>query len=200
MSENKDIEDLQIKTLEEAGNIGCSHAAGALSQLINNQVDLSLTKVDIFSFLVFSKKFTETKSQLISVYFEVYGDVKGLIFLIFSREAILSLVDLVMKKNDSTKMLGAIEQSVVKEACSIIAGAFLNTISNMLKSTLLASTPHLILENAQTILDDLSKKMPPDKIICITSKLSLKDKELAADFLFIPQEESVDNLSKILKS
>ncbi len=149
-----DIEHLnqdQLDALRETGDIGCSHAATAVSQTIGKPVEISVPHLRII-------KTSELENTLINmfgrrktvrVYLGLTNEFQGSILFVFPYESDLSLTDILLGKNPgSSKELDEMAKSALLEAENIVVSAYANALGSLL------NTPKNIIGNLQTTLGD----------------------------------------------
>ena len=68
---NIKLTDPQIDMLKELGNIGSGHAITALSEILNRNVEVSLTSVHINSFWEVPEVFGNPNTEVVGIYSEI---------------------------------------------------------------------------------------------------------------------------------
>ncbi len=193
------LSEFQLSALAEAGNIGSGHAAIALSQLIGHKIMVAVTKVQIVTLKEYFKAIGKPDSLLIGVYLKVLGDVQGGILLVLLREPALTLVDVLMnQKIGSTKVLGEVEQSALKEAGSILSAAYLNALGELMKLTAIPSVPKIAFDKADEVLKAVFEPMyqKASMIVGVETEFVEASTRIKGHFIFMPDEQGLRALLK----
>ncbi|MFH1791258.1 MAG: chemotaxis protein CheC [Candidatus Omnitrophota bacterium] len=136
------LSEVQKSALLEAGNIGAGHAAIALSQLMGKKIMIAIPSIEILETSDVSGVMGGGDKTFIQVCLKVLGDAEGIMVFTIEDTRAMTLCDVVMgQAPGTTKILGEIEQSAMKEVGSIVASSYLNALSEMTGLSLLVSTP-----------------------------------------------------------
>lgn len=196
-----DLTDFQKSALQEMGNIGAGHAAIALSQLINRKIMIAVTKIRLLELGEFIKDIGGQDNLVIGVHLKVLADVQGGIILVFLKESALSLVDVVMnQKLGTTKILGEMEQSCLKETGSILSASYLNALSELMKLTLIPSVPKIVFDKAEIVVNSVFEQLLKESniILGIETEFVEATTRIKGEFLFMPNEAGIEVLLKAL--
>jgi len=158
---NKD----QLDAVQETGNIGCSHAATAVSQLLGKNVDISvpdlqIKKVDELTSAI--ENFFSNDEKVVGVYLELTEEFKGSILMLFSQKSALSLSDALVGQTPGTSTeLDEMARSAITEVGNIVVSAYTNALGDLLNSTVMLSPPTFtedmprgVMHKVQNILGD----------------------------------------------
>lgn len=196
-----ELTDFQKSALQEMGNIGAGHAAIALSQLLGKKIMIAVPRVRLASISDFIQDIGSKGSLVMGVHLKVLGEAQGGIILVFLRESALSLVDILMnQKIGTTKILGEIEESALKETGSILSGSYLNTLSELLEITLIPSVPKIAFDKVEVVVESIFAKMLEEAniILGIETEFVEAASRIKGHFLFMPDTQGVEFLLKKL--
>jgi chemotaxis protein CheC len=146
--------ELQLDALREVANVGCGHAASALSQLVGGrkvQIDVPrvmVTEVDQMSALVGGQD-----ARVVAAVLGMEGELQGQLLLILPENDAHLLASLLLNQ-PSRGALTDVERSAIGEAANIVASACLNAMSALTGLRLLPSTPTLSQESASEVMDE----------------------------------------------
>jgi len=190
----------QMDAIREMVSIGAGNAATALSQLGKEKINITVPRVSLIAIDKSAEVFGGAETLVTAVYLELLGDARGVILLSLPKDEANRLADLLLGQvPGKNKILNEMAQSALKEATTILSGAYLSAISKILKMRLLISAPALAQDMAGAIVDniliEISKEA--DYAIILDTELEIVDKKLLAHFFFVPDKES---LEKILKA
>ncbi len=202
MGEALSFSQLHLDALREISSIGAGNASTALSQFINQKVEMAppevttLTVSDVPQFV--SKGFP----IIIMVALEILGDIGGYIFFIFDEKNAVMMIDLLMgQKPGSTSSLSEIGVSALKEVSNVMSGSYLQVLGDMIKLTLSMTPPYFTagspFEIPKFINEHCIKK--DETTICLKSNLSIaKDFQVYGSLVFIPAAASLGQLLNLL--
>ncbi len=191
-----------IDGLREVANIGCGHAATALSGLINRKVMMSVPEVFIGDMgTVFEKVAGKSDEEALGILLYFLGDLTGLTLLLLSKEEALSLLSLLLRERVSE--IKEQEESALKEVGNIITGAYMTALSDFLGLLALPTVPFLKNDNVRAILSDAFLQIEAERgfALCIKSILKIENGiEVKATFFFLPDEHAIGIIQEKLKS
>src|SRR4030065_2989631 len=121
MTEIRTLTDFQTDALKEVGNIGIGHATTSLSQMVNEQVGISLPELKLIP-LIKVPILVKNEEPVVGIILELKGDGKGFILLLLSKQTAKFLIKLVIGESDVTKGFDEMETSVLKELGNIMGG------------------------------------------------------------------------------
>src|SRR5437773_10738612 len=148
MEDVRDLKERQIDALREVANIGAGHAATALSQLTNCRIMISVPQINIAR-LEEVPDLLGNPQDVAAVLMHMLGDLTGRTLLLFPESAGRRLCDMLLRRPiGTTAVYDALEQSCLKEAGNILAGAYLNALSDFMGMLLLPSVPSLVVDLA----------------------------------------------------
>jgi chemotaxis protein CheC len=202
MEEVLSFSQSHLDALREVSSIGAGNASTALSQFINQKVEMAppevttLTVKDVPQFV--SKGFP----IIIMVVLEVEGDVGGHILFIFDEKNAVMMIDLLMGQDPgSTSSLSEIGVSALKEVSNVMSGAYLQVLGNMINLTLSMTPPYFTagspFEIPKFIIEHCVKEQ--EITICLKSNLSISRKlQVYGSLMFIPSAASLGRLINLL--
>ncbi len=191
-----------IEGLKEVANIGCGHAATALSGLINRKVMMSVPEVFVGEIeTVFEKIVSSKEEDGIGILLYFLGDLTGLTLLLLSKEEAVSLLSLLM--GEKVENIGEQEESALKEMGNIITGAYMTALSDFLGLLALPTVPYLKNDNIRAIISDAFLQIEAERgfALCIKSILKIQNGiEVKATFFFLPDEHAIGIIQDKLRS
>ncbi len=195
------IDGIQSDALREAETIGAGNAATALSQLVGRGIGVEVPKVEVLSLEKASVVLGKPEELVTVVFLQLLGDASGVLLCAFKKDDANRLADILQKKKEgTTKILNEMGQSAVKEAATILCGAYLSAMSKLLNMKFLMSTPALAQDMAGAIIDAVlaETSRSGEHAIVVNTELSIVSERLLAYFMFIPEVESLDRIFKAL--
>ena len=189
------LTDLQKDALKEVGNIGAGHAATALSQLINAKINLSEPRIDVIKFRDLATRVGHENRTVAALHMYVRGEAPGQMVVLFDREQALDFVSQFLHRViGDIQIFDSIADSTLKELGNIIAGSYLTAIIQLTGVNLLPSVPTLSYGTIQAAFRTLMSILPDQDVFLIESSFLDKDKEVAGQFIMIPETGSLTPL------
>lgn len=184
--------------LNELGNIGAGNAATALSQMMNNVViRLSVTTVRLISAVeACSYISASSPDQMVGVYLDIVGDIRGRMLFLLHREGVDSLVSAMMGGMDPSMVPDEMKSSAMQEVGNIITASYINSLSTMTGLTIDESVPTVIVDTIEHILAAAIENN--GKVLYVQSQLRAEAANVRGFFVFMPDSPSFAKLMKAL--
>ena len=139
------LNELEVDALTELVNLGISHAAKSLAEMVGKQVTLSVPRVALVSREEAIKILGERESRnLVAVHQIFEGEITGRALLIFPEARSLELVRAVIGGDLSVEEIIELEQEALAETGNVILNGCLSTMANMLERSLKISLPEIL--------------------------------------------------------
>ena len=192
------LNDLQKDALKEVGNIGAGHAATALSQLLNAKINLSEPRIDVIKFRDLASRVGHEDRMVAALHMYIRGESPGQIVVLFDREQAVDFVSQFLKRViGDIQVFDSINDSTLKEIGNIIAGSYLTAINDLTGQNVLPSTPTLSYGTVQAAFRTLMSILPDQDVFLIESSFLDKEKEVAGQFILIPETGSLGPLLSV---
>ncbi|MHB1297702.1 MAG: chemotaxis protein CheC [Gemmatimonadaceae bacterium] len=183
----------QLDALREVANIGAGHAATALSQITDERIMISVPQLTITALDDIPNQVAGPEEPVAAVLMRMEGDLSGLTLLVLPKPIAMRVAGLMMRR--PVTVLGAIEESALKEAGNILAAAYLNALADFMGMTLLPSPPSLAVDMSDAVLNStyLEISQGSDYVFCVESEFQLQDRgeRLRGFFLLLPDPASL---------
>jgi chemotaxis protein CheC len=204
MEDLRSLQPVQIDALREVANIGAGHAATALSQMTGGTIMISVPRINIARLEDIPPEISPPEEPVAAVLMHMLGDLTGRTLLVFPRPTAMRLSELMLRRpQGSSKGLGEIEQSAIKEAGNILSGAYMNALSDFMGMMLLPSPPSLAVDMSQAVLSTAYVQFGSDRdyVFCVESEFYLKDidEHLHGFFLLLPDMASLQAILRAVK-
>jgi chemotaxis protein CheC len=145
MSTAPTLTELQLDALTELVNLGVSSAATNLSELVREEVVLSVPKAVIVTReqAIANLKEHDAK-RLVGIHQDFEGDIRGRALLIFPEARSMELIRALVGPELSLDDIVELEQEALAETGNILLNACLSTMANSLQRNLKISLPEVI--------------------------------------------------------
>ena len=191
-----ELSSIQLDVLQEVGNIGAGNAATALSELLNEKVDMTVPSVNVVPFGdIFSEVGVE--KIVVGVIVRVIGDIPGNILFTIEKETALNIISsLLGEKQEKITELGS---SALCEIGNIISSSFMNAIAELTNLTVRPSVPAVALDMVGAILSTtfIESGQFDEYVLDLETRFLQENQKMNGHFYYIPMPGS---LEKILNS
>lgn len=190
----KEFSDFQKDALIELANIGSGNAATALSQLIGKNIKLSVPSINFIPVVKITENAKNKNEIVAAVYLRIYGEITAKALIIFPKEKIFPILDLVMKrKTGETKELGENEQSALKEIGNIIVSAYLNAIAKFIGLNSVPSVPALAIDMIEAIFQTISSEIAEidEEALLIENDMIEETSQISTTLIIIPDKDAM---------
>ncbi|MCB2288831.1 chemotaxis protein CheC [Clostridium sp. CS001] len=194
--EFSNLNAMQLDVLQEVGNIGAGNAATALSQLLNEKVDMTVPAVKIIPFDdIFSKVGVE--EVVIGVIVRVLGDIPGNILFTLEKEAALKIISKLTGENQ--EHISELGNSALCEIGNIVSSSYMNAIAKLTNLLLMPSVPAVALDMMGAILSTtfIESGQFDERVLDLETQFLQENEKISGHFYYIPMPGS---LEKILNS
>ncbi len=204
MSQIENLNEDQLDAVKETGNIGCSHAATAVSNMIGRTVDISVPNLRIEKLdkidNAFSNIFSESK-KIVGVYIELTDEFRGSILMLFTMKSALSLSDSLIGQEPGTSTeLDEMSRSAITEVGNIVVSAYTNALGALMDSTVMLSPPTYTEDLPKTVLEKVNATLGKETshALIFDIKFTGEGDLFNSYFVLLPSPNSLDILLKKL--
>jgi chemotaxis protein CheC len=197
------LTEMQRSALLEAGNIGSGHAAIALSQLMGRKIMIAIPSIEIVELQDFSRILPDDRSVYIMVSVPVLGDVGGSMHFVMEQEKSFRFCDIVMGQvANTTKKMGTIESSVMKEVGGIVINSYLNAVGDMTEMSISISVPDFLIGGSSDLQIEMNKNRQmsdPRQFMCIETEFIEEEERVDGYLILVPTGDAIGKIIKALK-
>jgi chemotaxis protein CheC len=193
------LTELQLDALTELVNLGVSNAATSLSQMVREEVILSVPEVTVVArdeaVAILGKR--ETK-PLVAVRQDFEGDIHGRALLIFPEAKSMELVRAVVGGELSLEDIVQLEQEALAETGNILLNGCLSTIANCLELSLRISLPEVVHGEGS---DFFEVPLTPDigsSVLFIYINFAVRQRSIEGFIAMLLDLPSIEALQKLL--
>ena len=204
MEDLRSLQPVQLDALREVANMGAGHAATALSQMTGGTILISVPRINIQRLEDIPPELSAPEEPVAAVLMHMLGDLTGRTRRVFPRPTAMRISELMLRRPEgSSKGLGELEQSAIKEAGNILSGAYMNALSDFMGMMLLPSPPSLAVDMSSAVLSTAYVQFGSDRdfVFCVESEFYLKDVDevLRGFFLLLPDAASLQAILRAVK-
>ena len=198
------LNDIQYDVLREIGNIGAGNATTALSQMLNQKMDMSVPNVALLPFNEISDVMGSEDQTVVGIMLGFEGDVEGMMMFLFDTKSAHHLVNtLMMRDKEDGVEEGAefsdMDMSALNEIGNIVSGSYLTAISKLTNLKMISTVPEMTIDMIGALLSVPASEFGKygDKLLLIQSQFGELD-FVNGYFLMIPELNSYDKLLESL--
>jgi len=185
---------LENDAFTEIINIGMGRAADALSQMVGEEVSLSVPVVDVVEANSAADELEKIVSAKISgVTQEFRGTLSGRAMLLFPEKQSMNLVRLLLKDSVPLEMMSEMEKEALTEVGNIILNACFGTVANTLNFDLESTIPDFVNGSSQDLITEDAEN---HAVLMLQVDFSLPSKDIQGFVTFLMDISSSDILKE----
>lgn len=147
------LTDLDI--ILEIGNIGAGHATTTLSKILNEPIKIELPRVHITLPHLAPRIYGKHDTIVAAIFMQLRGTADCDIMLIFEEEESKKIAELMTNAIDMDEVTPEMKMSAIEELGSIVLCSFLNAMADFTLTKLVSTSPQLIIDSFDAIIDGL---------------------------------------------
>lgn len=185
--------DIHFDVLREVGNIGAGNAATALSQLLNQPIDMKVPNVKLLLFDDIMDALGGAEEVMLAVFLRVEGEAPSNMFFIIRQESakrLLRSLDGIHVQEDES--YSEMELSALSEIGNILAGSYLSALADFTSLHMYPTVPSIAIDMVGAVLSFglLQYGAMGDHAILIDTSLFQGKQEVEGHFFLIPDPDS----------
>ena len=189
------LSELQCDALAEVFNIGAGRAALSISEIVNDEVKLSIPCIEV-------KKSTEINAEILPLPNERFGTVhqdfsgpfEATAMLVFSEENALEIVRDMMGSQMSLEELVEFEQEAMCELGNIILNACLSAMADMLSISLSSSLPCYTITSCAEVINTITGSTDQDYVLVLNIVFTSVKRQSEGHLILLLSSTSLTNL------
>ena len=192
------LTELQRDTITELLNIGMGRAAAALSEMVSEEVALSVPSVEVLSrrdaAVLVREKGCE---RIVAVLQEFSGFFWGDTMLVFPEDKSLDLVHSLIKDTFPLDIMTEMEQEALMEVGNITLNACIGSIANFLQSEVSGSLPSLLRGPCEVIFGDKNGvQVDHEVVMFLRMDFALHTRDMQGCVVFLVDSDAMGMLRK----
>jgi chemotaxis protein CheC len=189
------LSELHLDALTEVFSIGAGRAALSLSEIVGDEVRISVPSVQVLN----SKDINSITLSLNSGRFGAVsqhfsGPFNAEAVLLFTEEQALKIVSDMMGSQMNLEELAEFEHEAMCELGNIILNACLSAMADILNFTLESSLPDYTVASADEILHRLKESSNQPYVMVLHIDLTIEKRHTAGNLVFLLSSASLANL------
>ncbi|MDO9140813.1 MAG: chemotaxis protein CheX [Methylobacter sp.] len=189
------LSELHLDALAEVFSIGAGRAALSLSEIVGDEVRISVPSVQLINAEDINPATLSLNcGQFGAVNQHFSGPFNAEAMLLFTEEQALKIVSDMMGSQMSLEELAEFEHEAMCELGNIILNACLSAMADILGFTLESSLPHYAVASANEILSRLRKDNSQPYVMVLHIDLAIEKRHTAGNLVFLLSSASLTNL------
>lgn len=190
------LTELQLDALTELVNLGVSSAATSLSELVREEVVLSVPEVSVVTRDQAIANLREHDAKrLVAIHQDFDGDIRGRALLIFPEAKSMELIRAVVGAELSLDDIMELEQEALAETGNILLNGCLSTMANSLQRNLKISLPEVIHGDGTDFFGDSEAE---ETVLFIYINFAVKQRDIQGFLAMILDLPSLVTLQTLL--
>jgi chemotaxis protein CheC len=189
------LTELHLDALTEVFYVGAGRAAASLSEIVGDEVKLSVPAIEI-------KKSSEADATVMELHSARFGAVSQQFsgpfdaeaILLFTEEHALEIVRDMMGSQMSIEELAEFEQEAMCELGNIILNACLSAMADMLQISLNSSLPSYKIATTDEIFQGMTQSTDQPYILVLHMDLTIEKRHSEGHLIFLLSSVSLHNL------
>lgn len=193
--EDMNLQDLDV--MKEIGSIGTSHAATALSRLIQKDVRISIPQVTVQGYDEAVQSIGNVEELVGAALMQMTGDVNGMMLFLFKLDfASTVLKELLGKEYTSFEEMGEMEISALTEVGNIVMCSYINSFAKLTGMNIDLSVPGFAVNMLGGILTVPIAEFgyETDKLMYFNADFLMNGKSLPDWLLMLPDIRSLNHI------
>lgn len=189
------LNELQTDALAEMFNVGAGQAAASLSEIVGDEVLLSIPRIAFCRRDELGSNLSSLRSdRLGAVRQDFSGAFTVKASLLFTEDKALEIVREMLGSHVSVDDLPEFEQEAMCELGNIILNACMASISEMLGIEMTSTLPHYQVDRADVVLQDLTADMQQPVVLVLHIDLTIEKRQTHGALVFLLSSASFHEL------
>lgn len=193
-----ELNDMHLDVLKEIGNIGQGNAASALSELLQEYINIAVPDIKILDFNEVVGFLGGPENIAVGLMLGISGDIDGMMLCIMQKPFVNHMMKAVLsKETDNLLALDEMDISFINEVGNILTSSYVNAISSMMGININVSVPFISVDMVGAILSVPAVKLAEencDRALFIDDSFIIGESEIKSNMIFIPELNSLNTL------
>ncbi len=197
MANIKILTELESDLLAELFNIGVGRAADALSQMVNQEILLSVPSIEFMTTNEMTIKIGKSE-KICGIGQEISGVLSAQSLLLFPESSSIEVVRQMLGDHLPDEVLLEMQQEAMNEIGNIVLNACIGSISNALGQSISVELPNFYFDETESLLA-MAVKDTNDIVLFMTIDMTLTESEVVGYLAFLLGPMSLRSLQQQLK-
>lgn len=193
----EDMNLLELDVMKEISSIGTSHAATALSKLLQKEIRITIPEVNILGYEDTINKIGYIEELVTATLVRMSNEVNGLMLFIFKLDLANAVLEkLIGRRYEDFQELDELAYSALEEVGNIIICSYVNAFTQLVKVEIDLSVPSSTVNMLGGILTVPIAEYGyvTDKLMYINAEFIMDGEKLSDGLLMLPDIESLNSI------
>ena len=198
----EDMNLLELDVMKEISSIGTSHAATALSKLLQKEIRITIPEVNILGYEDTINKIGYIEELVTATLVRMSNEVNGLMLFIFKLDLANAVLEkLIGRRYEDFQELDELAYSALEEIGNIIICSYVNAFTQLVKVEIDLSVPSSTVNMLGGILTVPIAEYGyvTDKLMYINAEFIMDGEKLSDGLLMLPDIESLNSILEKLE-
>lgn len=195
------LSPIAIDCMKELGNIGSSSAANSLSAMLEKPVKMRVPDVRVLEYQQVIDELGGAEKIITGILVPLHGDIKGMMMFLLQESFANVVLNTFLQRNEvKFHALDETERSTILEIGNIMAGSYLNALSELTGLSMKMAVPSMNVDMLGAILNVMLVEFAEvgDTVLFIDDGFIIDNVDIKSNIILIPEMESLDTLMKKL--
>ena len=180
--------------LKEVANIGAGNAATAFSEMIGQEINMTVPQVELVNIQELPAITGDEEEYIACIMINFSGEISGKILLVVDMENVEKMLKLIFATDELPGK--EMQHSALNELGNILSGAYLKAINDFTDLDLDQNVPAMAYDMAGAVLSSsvIDYSQTEDFILLLETEFIAGDEKLELFYFFIPEKDSLDYL------
>ena len=196
------LSEFQLDAMRELSNMAINRAAGQLSELTGQPVQLRVPQIQFMTLLELERFLAEEyQATAPCINQNFYGSFAGRSLLLYPHSSANDLVSLLLNTEKDIEALSALESSALIEIGNILINSFMGFVCEILELTIDFTVPQMHIlsqESVRSIIhetDDTGKKEEKDSVaLMIDNEMSIEGTQITGHIIVFIDDQTAQRL------
>ncbi|BDT67700.1 cheY-P phosphatase CheC [Comamonadaceae bacterium OS-1] len=189
------LSELQLDALTEVFNVGAGQAAASLSEIVGDEVLLSVPRIQFFDRTDVNAEMLSLNGGRLGAVRQKFGGPFSLdATLLFREEKALEIVQEMLGSQVSVEDLVDYEHEAMCELGNVILNACLSAIADMLGINLSSTLPEYSVDGADTVIGKLMSDETQPVVLVLHIDLTIEKRDTQGYLVFLLSASSLEGL------
>lgn len=193
------LDQMRKDILKEVVNIGAGNAAAAFSEMVDEEVKMTVPEVELLKLAELPAVTGDEEDFIACIMLTFNGEISGKILLVLEMDNVEKILQLIFESEELPDE--DIQHSALNELGNILSGAYLKAINTFTELDLSQEVPVSAYDMAGAILSSsiIDYSHSEEYILLLETEFILDREKIELYYFFIPEKESLEILFERLE-
>ena len=195
------LTEWQEELLKETFNLGVGKASAAIGELAGCEVELTVPEVSISLLSDLIANIAKMEGSALSAVMQGYsGPFEGTAMMLYSEEASLDLVRMIMGSDTPSEQLSELENDALCEVGNIVLNSCLSSLGSLFEAEIETELPELLTGDISDVLTLEGRLDQGKQVVFLKMGFAVATGKLQGYLSFILDTDKIHNLLECLEA